>query len=97
MALAVDNSLITAAGFINGLPAVTGQRFPGMWQDDYWLYNARLVWTSADERFSAGLYGRNLSDEVYKTDAQEFSDIAGIQTAYYGAPRTWQFIVSAKY
>jgi iron complex outermembrane receptor protein len=97
MALAVDNSIITAAGFINGLPAVTGQRFPGMWQDDYWLYNARLVWTSPDERFTAGLYGRNLSDEVYKTDAQEFSDIAGIQTAYYGAPRTWQFIVSAKY
>jgi iron complex outermembrane recepter protein len=97
MALAVDNSLITAAGFINGLPAVFGQRFPGMWQGDYWLYNARIVWTSADERFTAGLYGKNLTDEVYKTDAQEFSDIAGIQTAYYGAPRTWQFVVSAKY
>jgi iron complex outermembrane recepter protein len=77
-ALAVDNANL-----------VTGARFPGMWQDDYWLYDARLVWESSDGGFTAGVVGRNLSDEVYKTDAQEFSSVGGIRTAYFGAPSTW--------
>jgi iron complex outermembrane receptor protein len=76
--LAVDNANL-----------VTGARFPGMWQDDYWLYDARLVWESSDGGFTAGVVGRNLSDEVYKTDAQEFSSVGGIRTAYFGAPSTW--------
>ena len=86
MALAVDNADI-----------VTGVEFPEMFQDSYWLYDARLVWESADGRYTAGLYGRNLSDEVYKTDAQEFSSVAGIRTAYYGAPRTLSLTLTARY
>jgi iron complex outermembrane receptor protein len=86
MALAVDNADI-----------VTGVEFPEMFQDAYWLYDARLVWESADGRYTAGLYGRNLSDEVYKTDAQEFSSVAGIRTAYYGAPRTVSLTLTARY
>ncbi|MFN3669741.1 MAG: TonB-dependent receptor [Brevundimonas sp.] len=86
MALAVDNANV-----------VTGVEFPEMFQDSYWLYDARIVWDSADGRYSAGLYGRNLSDEVYKTDAQEFSSVAGIRTAYYGAPRTLSFTLTARY
>jgi len=86
MALAVDNANI-----------VTGVEFPEMFQDSYWLYDARVVWESADGRYTAGLYGRNLSDEVYKTDAQEFSSVAGIRTAYYGAPRTVSLTLTARY
>lgn len=86
MALAVDNANI-----------VTGAEFPEMFQDAYWLYDARLVWESADGRYSAGVYGRNLSDEVYKTDAQEFSSVAGIRSAYYGAPRTVSLTLTARY
>jgi len=74
-----------------------GNRYPGLWQEDFWLFDARLVWESNDGRFTAGLYGRNLTDEVYKTDAQEFSSVGGIQTAYYGAPRTFSFTVTARY
>ena len=84
-ALAVDNT------------TTAGVRYPGMWQDDFWVYDARLVWESEDGRFTAGLFGRNLGDEVYKTDAQEFSSVGGIQTAYYGAPRTVSFTVTARY
>lgn len=86
MALAVDNANI-----------VTGVEFPEMFQEAYWLYDARVVWESADGRFSAGLYGRNLSDEVYKTDAQEFSSVAGIRTAYYGTPKAVSFTLTARY
>jgi iron complex outermembrane receptor protein len=85
LALAVDST------------TTTGVRYPGMWQDDYWLFDARVVWASADGRFTAGVYGKNLGDEVYKTDAQEFSAVGGIQTAYYGAPRTVSFTVTARY
>ncbi|MFN3521747.1 MAG: TonB-dependent receptor [Phenylobacterium sp.] len=86
MALAVDNANLA-----------TRARFPGMWQDDYWLYDAQAVWERPDRKLSVGLYGKNLADEVYKTDAQEFSSVGGIRTAYYGAPRTWFVTVTMKY
>ncbi len=86
MALAVDNT------FIN-----TDTRIDGMYQDEYWLYDARVVWDDPTSRYSIGLYGQNLSDEVYRTDAQEFSSVGNIRTAYYGAPRTWMLKFSARY
>ena len=86
MALAVDNTLTNSATEIAGL-----------FQDSYWIYDARLVWEDADGQFSAGVYGKNLSDEVYKTEGQEFSSVGSIRTVYYGAPQTWSFTVTAKY
>jgi len=86
MALAVDNT-----------PTNSAVELPGMFQDDYWLYDARVVWNDTTDRYSVGLYGQNLSDEVYKTDAQEFSSIGNIRTAYYGAPRTWMVKLTARY
>ncbi|MDO1557927.1 TonB-dependent receptor [Brevundimonas sp. 2R-24] len=86
MALAVDNTEVNAT-----------TRIDSMFQDAYWLYDAQLVWTSADDHYTLGLYGRNLSDEVYKTDAQEFSTVGGIRTAYYGAPRTWSVTFTARF
>ena len=38
---------------------------------------------------------RNLTDKVYKTDAQEFSSVGNIQTAYFGLPRN--YYVTARY
>ena len=86
MALAVDNADLT-----------TRARFPGVWQDGYWLYDAQLVWDNPDRTISAGLYGKNLDDKVYKTDAQEFSSVGGIRTAYFGAPRTYAFMVTFRH
>ncbi len=42
-----------------------------------------------DRKFSLGLYGQNIFDEVYKTEGQEFSSIGSIRTVYYGQPMTW--------
>lgn len=86
MALAVDNTLTNSM-----------VELPGMYQESYWLYDARVVWNDATGRYSVGAYGQNLSDEVYKTDAQEFSSIGNIRTAYYGAPRTWMIKLTARY
>ena len=85
-ALAVDNTLVNS-----------NVQLPGMFQDDYWLYDARVVWTDSSGRYTLGAYGQNLSDEVYKTDAQEFSSVGGIRTAYYGAPRTVMVKLTARY
>lgn len=86
MALSVDNTLVDS-----------DVELESMFQDAYWLYDARAVWESLDGRYALGLYGRNLSDEVYKTDAQEFSSVGGIRTAYYGAPRTWSVNFTARF
>jgi len=86
MALSVDNTPVNSSAEILGL-----------FQDDYWVYDASLLWTNSDGKLSAGLYGRNLSDEVYRTDGQEFSSVGNIRTVYYGAPRTWSFTVTGRF
>ena len=86
MALAVDNT-----------PVNSQVQLPGVFQEAYWLYDARVVWTDASDRYSIGLYGQNLSDEVYKTDAQEFSSVGGIRTAYYGAPQQMMLKATVRY
>lgn len=87
MALAVDNTTV---------PPLAIAELPGMFQDDYWLYDASLTWEATDV-LSVALIGRNLSDEVYRTDAQEFSSVGGIRTVYYGAPQTWSVVFTARY
>jgi iron complex outermembrane receptor protein len=86
MALSVDNTVTNSDVQIEGL-----------FQDDYWLYDASLIWTSESSILSAGLYGKNLSDEVYRTDGQEFSSVGNIRTVYYGAPRTVSLVLTARY
>lgn len=86
MALAVDNTPVNSA-----------VKLPGMFQDDYWLFDARVAWNDALGRYTVGLYGQNLLDETYRTDAQEFSSVGNIRTAYYGAPQTWMIKLSARY
>lgn len=86
MALAVDNT------FIN-----TDTEIEGLFQDDYWLYDASVLWTDADGGFSVGVYGKNLSDEVYRTDGQEFSSVGNIRTVYYGAPRTFSIVATLRF
>lgn len=86
MALAVDNTPINSA-----------TQLPGMFQDDYWLFDARVAWTDVSGRYTVGVYGQNLLNEVYKTDAQEFSSVGNIRTAYFGAPQTVMIKLSARY
>lgn len=86
MALAVDNTATNST-----------VELPGMFQDDYWLFDARVVWNAPSGRYSLGAYAQNLTNEVYKTDAQEFSSVGNIRTAYYGAPQTFMVKLSFNY
>ncbi|MDB5446823.1 MAG: TonB-dependent receptor [Phenylobacterium sp.] len=84
MALAVD------------IARPNGQVYENLYQNGYTLYDARIVWQSADRNYTAGLYAKNLGGKIYKADAQNFQAIAGVQTVYYGDPRTVMFRVTAR-
>lgn len=73
------------------------QLVPEVFQDSYWLTNARIVWTDVEDSWSLGVYGKNLGDEVYKTDFQEFASVGGIRTAYFGAPQTFTVQLTKRY
>lgn len=89
-ALAVDNT------FIRGAVGTT-ERIEGLYQEGFWMHDARIVWETADRRYGIGLYANNLTDKTYKTDGQEFSSIGSIRTAYYGAPRTFTVRLTGRY
>jgi iron complex outermembrane receptor protein len=80
-ALAVDNTYIV--GNVGTTSPVTG-----LFQEGYALVDARLVYETANRRYTIGVYANNLFDKAYKTDGQDFSNIGSIRTVYYGAPRT---------
>ncbi len=90
-ALAIDNTLITAAG------VGTTTEVEGLFQNGYWIEDARIVWENSTKRYSVGVYGYNLTNKAYKTDAQEFSSVGQIRTVYYGAPRTVTLRLTARY
>ena len=85
-ALAVDNT------FTN-----TDTEIAGLFQSGYWIHDAHIVWENASKRFAVGLYGYNLGNRVYKTDAQEFSSVGKIRTVYFGAPRTFTLRATVRY
>lgn len=68
---------------------------PALMQDAYTLYGLFGVWDSADYTWQVRAGVRNLTDVTYKTEGQEFSSVANIQTVYYGWPRNWY--VSLRY
>jgi iron complex outermembrane recepter protein len=59
-------------------------------QPAYWLYDAAVYWTSDNDRWRIGVYGRNLSDERYITSGYFFPGAATDDSvlAFYGNPRT---------
>jgi iron complex outermembrane recepter protein len=54
----------------------------------YWLYDASIIWSSDNDRWRIGLYGRNLSDERYITSGYNFPTVDNSVLAFYGNPRT---------
>lgn len=58
--------------------------------DDYTLWSASATWYSADERWTVGLYGKNLTDEEYLVAGYNFANFLGEDsiTGFYGDPRT---------
>lgn len=95
-ALAVDSTYVLYPTI--GSPGIgTTTEVPGLFQPGYSLVDARIVWEDASKRFAVGLYGNNLTNKKYRTDAQEFSSVGEIRTVYYGNPRTVTLRLTARY
>lgn len=58
-------------------------------QDAYTLVGVYGIWDSPQYTWQVRAGVRNLSDETYKVEGQEFASVGNIQTAYYGWPRNW--------
>lgn len=70
-------------------------------QEGFWLYDASLVWTSASDRWTVGLHGKNLSDEEYRVGGYDFSSFGALAgntvTGFYGPPQTVTLTVGLKF
>lgn len=66
---------------------------PGLVEPGYWLANAFIRYDDASRRWYLQGGVKNLFDELYRTDGQEFSSVGNIQTVYFGDPRTWNVMV----
>lgn len=66
-------------------------------QSGYSLWDAGLVWTSADRKIQVGLHGRNLADKRYKVAGYNFSGFFNTVTAFYGDPRTVRATLNLKF
>jgi iron complex outermembrane receptor protein len=71
-------------------------------QEGYVLVDASINWTSADDRYTIGVHGKNLTDEIYRIGGYNFPQAAGVLfgnsvSAFYGPPRTVTVSLSAKF
>jgi Outer membrane receptor proteins, mostly Fe transport len=68
-------------------------------QPAFWLYDAAVYWTSDNDRWRIGLYGRNLSDERYITSGYNFPGAATDNSvlAFYGNPQTFTASVEVRF
>jgi iron complex outermembrane receptor protein len=70
---------------------------PGLVEPGYWLANAYVRFDADGGRWYVQGGVKNLGDQRYRTDGQEFSSVGNIQTVYYGDPRTWNVMVGFKF
>jgi iron complex outermembrane receptor protein len=68
-------------------------------QQAYTLVDLSVVWTDPSDRWTLGLYGKNLTDEEYKVGAYNFAGAAFNNSliAYYGPPQTVTATVQFKF
>ena len=49
---------------------------PLIGQDDITLIDARVAWTSADDKYEVAVFGKNLSDEEYFQNTVRFTSLS---------------------
>jgi iron complex outermembrane receptor protein len=62
---------------------------PRLEQAGYGIVNGRVAMKSAGDRWEVGIWGRNLTDEFYVTNALSFLDGFDFDYQHRGAPRTF--------
>jgi iron complex outermembrane receptor protein len=65
------------------------RNFDSQLYDDYYLANARLTYTSGDDRWSVSGWVRNFTDERYELVGFDLATLCGCNEDWYGKPRWW--------
>ena len=89
-------------GFAPNTSAIFPAGGPALDPDSYALLDLSAVLTSANDRWTVAVHGRNLSDENYRVAAYNFvtpSQLGadGAYSAFYGAPRTFTASLTFRY
>jgi iron complex outermembrane receptor protein len=68
-------------------------------QEAYALVDLSAVWTSPDDRFTVGIFGKNLTEEEYRVGGYNFPGALFNDSiiGYYGPPRTVTASVQVKF
>lgn len=61
------------------------QNNPLLSEDGYWLLNARLGWTSFDDKWDVAIWVRNITQEEYMVYAFDLS-VLGFNEEMIGSP-----------
>lgn len=69
---------------------------PLLSEGDYWVWNARVSWTSADDKLEIAAFGRNLGDEEYMVYAFDLS-FFGFNEEMLGTPRAYGIEATYRY
>jgi iron complex outermembrane receptor protein len=73
--------------------------FLSQWtQPGYWILNAHIVWTSADNRWAAEIFGENLTNSIYAANRVAFNTPATVYNlgGQLGPPQTYGVRVTMK-
>lgn len=89
--------LLTLAANYRDSMWLSVENTPALTEDDYWVVDAIVTWVSTGGNWTVHGGVKNLTDEVYRVEGQEFRSVGGIQTAYYGRPLTWTIGVDYRY
>jgi len=92
-----SNLMFTAAANYRDAMWLSVENTPALTEGDYWLLDAMVSWVSEDGKWTVSGGMKNITDEVYRVEGQEFRSVGGIQTAYYGNPQTWTISVDYRY
>ncbi len=70
---------------------------PNLRQDSYWLSNAFVAIKTQDNRWEARAGIRNIGDESILVQGFNLASFPGVETAFFGAPRTYDFRLIYRY
>jgi len=62
-------------------------RSPAVTEDGYAVANARMSYTTEDDRWEAALFVNNIADEEYLVQTFDLATVLGMTEQYYGLPR----------
>ncbi|MBT8041236.1 MAG: TonB-dependent receptor [Xanthomonadales bacterium] len=89
--------MFTASASFRDAMWLSVENVPALTESDYWVADAMISWVSEGGKWTVSGGVKNLTDEVYRVEGQEFRSVGGILTAYYGHPRTYTIGVDYRF